>query len=48
LIEHTDPQDWFEDNSFELDHKDGLNQRIEHSNADTRRNQVFAYMSEER
>ena len=47
LIESPVPPDWFDDNVVELDQEDKLNHPIDHSDADTRHNQVFAYMLEE-
>ena len=45
LIKHPFPPDWFDDNVLELDQEDKLNYPIDHhSDADTRCNQVFAYM----
>jgi len=40
--------DWFNKTLEELDQDDELNQSVEQSSGDTRRNQVFAYMLEER
>jgi len=47
LIEHPVPPDWFDNKVLEPDQEDELNQPVDHSDADTRRNQVFAYMLEE-
>ena len=41
------PPDWFNQGMAELDQDDELNQSVEQSSADTRCNQVFAYMLEE-
>ena len=46
LIEHPVPPDWFDDDIVELEQEDELNQSIEYSASDTRRNQVFAYKLE--
>ena len=48
LIDHPVPPDWFDETLEELDQDDELNQAVEQSSADTRRNQVFAYMLEGR
>ena len=48
LLEHPVPQDWFNDEMENLDQDDELNQSVENSSSDTRRNQVFAYMLEGR
>ena len=45
-LEHPVPQDWFVSNVLELDQDDELNQPANHSDADTIRNQIFAYMLE--
>ena len=45
---HPVPPDWFNETIEELDQDDKLNQSVEQSCGDTRCNQVFAYMSEER
>jgi len=47
LIKHSVPPDWFNDNIVELDQEDELNQPVDQNDADTRCNQVFAYMLEE-
>ena len=47
LIEHPVPPDWFVNNVLEIDQEDELNQPLDQRDADTRRNQVFAYMLEE-
>ena len=39
--------DWFDETIEELDQDDELNQSVEQSSGDKRRNQVFAYMLEE-
>jgi len=44
LIIHPVLPDCFNDNVVELDQEDELNQPIDQSDADTRHNQVFAYM----
>ena len=44
LIEHPVLPDWFDEMLEELDQYDELNQSVEQSGGDTRRNQVFAYM----
>jgi len=46
LIDHPVPPDWFDETLEELDQDDELNQSVEQSSGDTRRNQVFAYMLE--
>ena len=46
LIDHPVPPDWFDVMLEELDQDDELNQSVEQSGGDTRRNQVFAYMLE--
>jgi len=46
LLEHPGPPDWFNDAIENLEHDDELNQSLENSSSDTRRNQVFAYMLE--
>ena len=48
LIEHPVSPDWFDDEMENLDQDDELNQSVENSSTDTRRNQVFAYMLEGR
>ena len=48
LIDHPVPPDWFDATIEELDQDDELNQSVEQSGGDTRCNQVFAYMLEER
>jgi DDE superfamily endonuclease len=48
LIDHPVLPDWFDETLEELDQDDELNQAVEQSSADTRRNQVFAYMLEGR
>ena len=48
LIDHPVPPDWLEETLEELDQDDELNQSVGQSGGDTRRNQVFAYMLEER
>jgi len=40
------PPDWFDNDIVELEQEDELNQSIEYSASDTRRNQVFAYKLE--
>jgi len=47
LIDHPVPPDWFDETIEELDQDDELNQSVEQSGGETRRNQVFAYMLEE-
>ena len=47
LINHPVLPDWFDETIEELDHDDELNQSVEQSGGDTRRNRVFAYMLEE-
>jgi len=47
LIEHPVLQDWLNSNVLELDQEDELNQPDNHSDADTRHSQIFAYMLEE-
>ena len=42
LIEHPVPPDWFNDEMENLDQDNELNQSVENSSSDTRRNQVFA------
>jgi len=46
LIEHPVPPDWFDDEMENLDLDNELNQSVENSSSDTRRNQVFAHMLE--
>jgi len=48
LIEHPVPPDWFDDEMENLDKDNELNQSVENSSSDTRRNQVFAHMLEAR
>jgi len=48
LIKHPVPPDWFNDEMENLEQDDELNQSVENSSLDTRCNQVFAYMLEER
>ena len=48
LINHPVPPYWFNETIEELDQDDELNQSVEQSCGDTRHNQVFAYMLEER
>jgi len=48
LIEHLVSPDWFDDEMENLDQDDELNQSVENSSSDTRRNQVFAHMLEAR
>ena len=48
LIDHPVPPDWLDETLEELDQDDELNQSVGQSGGDTRRNQVFAYMLEER
>jgi len=40
------PPDWFDDDIVELEQVDELNQSIENSTIDARRNRVFSYMLE--
>ena len=47
-IDHPVPPDWFNETLEELYQDDKLNQSVEQSGGDTRHNQVFAYMLEER
>jgi len=42
------PPDWFDDEMESLDQDDELNQSVENSSSDARRNQVFAHMLEGR
>jgi len=42
FIEHPVPPDWFDNNVLDLDQEDELNQLVNHSDADTRDNQIFA------
>ena len=46
LIDHPVPPDWLDETLEELDQDDELDQSVEQSGGDTRRNQVFAYMLE--
>jgi len=48
LINHPLLPDWFNESMEELDQEDEFNQSVEQSGGDTRCNQVFAYMLEER
>jgi len=48
LIDHPVPPDWLDETLEELDQDDELNQSVGQSGGDARRNQVFAYMLEER
>ena len=48
LIDHPVPPNWFDETLQELEQDDELNQSLEQSGGDTRLNQVFAYMLEER
>jgi len=48
LIDHPVLPDWFDKTLEELEQDDELNQSVEQIGGDTRRNQVFAYMLEER
>jgi len=48
LIDRPVPPDWLDETLEELDQDDELNQSMEQSGGDARRNQVFAYMLEER
>jgi len=48
LIDHPVLPDWFDATIVELDQDDELNQSVEQSGGDTRCNQVFAFMLEER
>jgi len=47
LNAHSAPQDSFDSNVLELDQEDELNEPIDQSDADTRCNQIFAFMLEE-
>ena len=47
-IDHPVPPDWFDETLEELDQDDELNQSVEQSGGNTRRNQVLAYMLEGR
>jgi len=48
LIKHLVLPDWLDETIEELDQDDELNQSAEQSGGDSRCNQVFAYMLEER
>jgi len=48
LIDNPVPPDWFDETLEELDQDDELNQSVEQSGGNTRRNQVLAYMLEGR
>jgi len=47
LIYNPVPPDWFNESMVELDQDDELNQSMKQSSADTRCNQVLAYMLDE-